>query len=185
MNFMKKFFHLKMKAAAALLFVMTFIMVNGCQNDNSPVEITKTDLSAFSARNARKIEVATNLAKVLAIDLNQNEDHRQEIFRKVAIQFDGQYEFLVKDLNDNTISQIEKLAETAQSNNTLSKTTNAGFLKSVQSVKINDIVSEFEDLQIFMPYAFLWSDNEITAKGGVVVVYYPFGTKDKKIKTNL
>lgn len=181
MNFRKSSF-VKTKTLTLIAFIMLFIILNGCQNSDNPVDATQTNLSTNLLRYERKLEIASNLAKVLAVDLNENDDHRQEVFRKIAIRFDGQFEFLIKEINDNTIDQIQKFSDNLESNKVLSKSVDKGFLQTVKPVKISDIVNEFGDLQIFMPYADKWTDNEIKKKGGLVVAYYPFGTKDTKIK---
>ena len=118
---------------------------------------------------------AKEIAKILALDLNSNEEHRKEVFTRIANKFDGDYNILVSHLSDETIKEIEQKIKT-----TAYKKQGINILSSENYIK--QIVREEPKLQLMMPFAKNWSDEKIEQLGGLVVAYYPFGVDDKKVK---
>ena len=116
-----------------------------------------------------------NIAKALAIDLNSNEEHRKEVFTRIANKFDGDYNILVSHLSDETIKEIEQRIKTTANKK-------SGLNISSSDNYIKQIVREEPKLQLMMPYAESWTDEKIEQADGLIVAYYPFGVDDKKVK---
>ena len=122
-----------------------------------------------------------NIAKALAIDLNSNEEHRKEVFTRIANKFDGDYNILVSHLSDETIKEIEqRIKTTANKKSGLNISSSDNYIKQA--------LREEPKLQLMMPFAEGWTDEKINQfhQGGqavgLIVAYYPFGVDDKKVK---
>ncbi len=147
--------------------------------DNSSVNAPESQTTSNVVFN-KKQQTAANLAKVLAYELQKNDKVRQEVFAKISTQIDGDFEVPLDYLNPNTLGEIENTAKELKVSSSLNKnTSNFG---TVKEIKINELENNFNNLQIAMPYAARWTDNEIKANGGLIVAYYPFGVQDTEIR---
>ncbi len=148
-----------------LTLLSTFFFI-GCKKDG-PIEpptsaenlqhsqstsLSKNSYNYLQARNS-----AATLAKKLAHELNADENLRKEVFSKIAYKFDGDKDILFSHLNNSTLAKLQLHAE------------------------VRNAVTNVPKLQIMMPFMEKWTDNSITNYGGLIVAYYPFGTKDKDI----
>ncbi len=128
----------------------------------------------------KKQKSAKNLAKILAYELQKNDRVRQEVFAKISAIIDGDFEVLLDHLNSNTLGEIENAAKKLRGISYLKKS--ASNFGAVEGIRINELKNNFDNLQIAMPYAERWTDNEIETNGGLIVAYYPFGVQDTEIK---
>lgn len=161
---------------AGLIFAV-MVLFNACAEDPAILP------SSVSTESEKPIDVAPllsdvpNLAKALAFDLNNNEIHRREVFSKMANRFDGDKNMLLTHLSNEVTTEVQ---QTIKSSTLKSKLAKGGV--SYREVDVVSIAAKYPKLQLMMPFLEKWSDEKITAAGGLVVAYYPFGMDDRKVK---
>ncbi|MCA0447085.1 MAG: hypothetical protein LCH54_12745 [Bacteroidetes bacterium] len=149
---------------SSLSFILFSCSDEVALNDDSKSQITTNEQKQVQ-----------NLAKTLASEINSNEELRKEVYSKIALRFDGDYNMLLVHFSPESKIAINN----CQPNKSLLKT------NSDQENK-KELLSELTllnpKLQLQMPYATLWTDQMIEKFGGLIVAWYPLGVDDKEVK---
>ena len=161
-----KTLHLKSTVVICLLTVISMLLPS-C-NESSPTVFTEMKPEAVSQQYAHMRSLAANLAKVLAIDLNKNEEHRKELFSKMANKFDGDFDILFASLYESTLQEVQEFSTQIPQN--------------INRVSLQQLERSMPKLELMMPYMKRWTDNQISEAGGLIVAYYPFGADDRNLK---
>ena len=99
--------------------MLVFLFIR-CTNNSPVINEPELSISSNVELNAKQ-KTAANLAKILAYDLPKNNKVRQEVFAKIAVKIDGDFEVLLDHLNPNTLLKIEETSKELKSINSLKK----------------------------------------------------------------
>jgi len=144
-------------------FLVIFVVGSCSQPPTEPVNVEN--------RFELTQQVASNLAKALAVELNDNSNLRRDLFSKMAYKFDGDKNILLRHFSDASLEAIVKTSVRLKA---------AGLIE--REVDVNSLFSDIPKPEIMMPFMQDWTDAAISAAGGLVVAYYPFGIDDRSIK---
>ena len=132
-------------------------------------EGSKNKLPPFQQADFIDLEALSTITddyiKFLAKEINSNPSLMSEVLIKISQKFDGQYGILINQLDPQTLKQLNK------------KASDYGL-----EIDLYQLIRQVPKLEFKMPKAKHWSYDQILNSGGLVLVKYPFGQDDKKIK---
>jgi hypothetical protein len=93
-----------------LVFGLSIAFIIGC-TENSVITNVLPGIGIISPVAMQKQNTADNFARLLALDLNENDAHRREIFTKVAVKYDGDLEIILSNLNTKTLDEFQSFSK--------------------------------------------------------------------------
>lgn len=83
---------------------MTIISILSCTDKNELIENKLNEINSF----VKQDKDLDNLAKIISISLNEDENFREMVKKEALIQFDGDYDILLNSFKEKTLSNKDK-----------------------------------------------------------------------------